>query len=119
MEPFMVTLESGGSSGPYGMIHTGHEFVFCLRGTLEYEIDDQHFVLQSGDSLLFAAQQLHRWRNPGKTVTNAIIVLSGFEESERPSEFHFAPLSTGEKAGDDSQPGKGDDLPKITGAPAD
>ena len=119
MEPFMVTLESGGSSGPYGMIHTGHEFVFCLRGTLEYEIDNQLFHLQAGDSLLFAAQQLHRWRNPGKNVTNAIIVLSGFEESERPSEFHFAPLTPGEKGGDESHPGTGDDLPKVTGAPAD
>jgi len=119
MEPFMVTLESGGSSGPYGMIHTGHEFVFCLRGSLEYEIDDQHFLLQSGDSLLFAAQLLHRWRNPGKNVTNAIIVLSGFEESERPSEFHFAPPAHGEKGGEESQPGPDENLPKVTGAPAD
>lgn len=112
MEPFMITLESNGSSGPYGMIHTGHEFVFCLRGTLEYEIGDEQFTLQAGDSLLFSARLLHRWRNPGKTVTNAVIVLAGFEESERPSEFHFAPLSAGEKAGDD-------DRPKVTGAPAD
>lgn len=91
MEPFMITLETGGSSGPYGMIHTGHEFVFCLRGSIEYEIDGERYVLQPGDSLLFAANLLHRWRNPGKTVTNAVIVLAGFEESERPSEFHFAP----------------------------
>ncbi|MCL4559428.1 MAG: helix-turn-helix domain-containing protein [Chloroflexi bacterium] len=89
MEPFMITLETGGSSGPYGMLHTGHEFVFCLRGSLEYEVDGQRFLLQSGDSLIFAAQLLHRWRNVGKTVANAIIVLAGFEESEHPSEFHF------------------------------
>lgn len=90
VEPFMITLESGGSSGPYGMLHTGHEFVFCLRGTIEYEVDNQRFTLQAGDSLLFAAQLLHRWRNPGKTVANAVIVLAGFEESEHPSEFHLA-----------------------------
>jgi transcriptional regulator with XRE-family HTH domain len=90
MEPFMITMESGGSSGPYGMLHTGHEFVFCLRGTIEYEIDNERYVLTAGDSLIFAANLTHRWRNPGKTVANAIIVLAGFEESERPSEFHFA-----------------------------
>lgn len=89
MEPFMLTLESGGSSGPHGMVHTGHEFVFCLRGSLEYQVDDQHFVLQAGDSLIFAARLLHRWRNAGNTVTNAIIVLAGFEEAEHPSEYHI------------------------------
>jgi len=34
MEPFMLTLESGASSGPFGIIHSGHEFVMCLRGKL-------------------------------------------------------------------------------------
>ncbi len=107
MEPFMITVETGGSSGPYGMIHTGHEFVFCLRGSLEYDVDNQQFILQAGDSLLFAANLNHRWRNPGKTVANAIIVLAGFEETERPSEFHFSPLPAGEKQNGDSEPGEG------------
>ena len=69
--------------------HTGHEFVLCLRGTLEYQVEDQHFVLSAGDSLLFAAKMRHRWRNPGKTVTNAVFVLAGFEQGEHPSEFHI------------------------------
>ena len=30
VEPFMLTLESGASSGPFGIVHTGHEFVLCL-----------------------------------------------------------------------------------------
>lgn len=90
VEPFMLTLESGASSGPFGMIHTGHEFVFCLRGQLEYQVENQRFQLEPGDSLLFAAQLNHRWRNVGKTVTNAVIVLAGFEQGEHPSEFHIA-----------------------------
>jgi transcriptional regulator with XRE-family HTH domain len=90
VEPFMLTLESGGSSGPFGMIHTGHEFVMCLRGQLEYQVEDARYILEPGDSLIFAAQLRHRWRNPGKTVTNAVVVLSGFEHGERPSEFHIA-----------------------------
>jgi transcriptional regulator with XRE-family HTH domain len=89
-EPFMLTLESGASSGPFGMVHTGHEFVFCMRGQLGYEIENEHFLLDPGDSLVFAADLRHRWRNPGKTVTNALIVLSGFTEDERPSEFHIS-----------------------------
>ncbi len=90
MEAFLLTLENGGSSGPHGMLHTGHEFVFCLRGILEYEIENEAYRLETGDSLIFAAQLMHRWRNPGSTVTNAILLISGFEESERPGEFHMA-----------------------------
>src|SRR3990172_9417395 len=89
VEPFMLTLEQGGTSGPFGMIHSGHEFVFCVEGELEYEVEDQRFSLKSGDSLLFATRMRHRWRNPGKAVTKVRIVLSGFEIDERPSEFHL------------------------------
>ncbi len=85
VEPFLLTLESGCSSGPFNISHTGHEFVFCLRGQIEYFVEDQHYLLEPGDSLLFAAHLLHRWRNPGNTVANILIVLSGFTEQELPS----------------------------------
>lgn len=90
MDAFLMTAESGGSSGPHGMLHTGHEFVFCLRGTLEYEIENEHYQLEAGDSLIFAANLTHRWRNPGETTASAIILISGFGESERPAEYHLA-----------------------------
>ena len=84
VEPFILTLESGATSGQRTMVHTGCEFVFCLRGQLEYLVEKQLIELGSGDSLLFAAELNHRWRNPGNTVTNALIVLSGFLEGEPP-----------------------------------
>lgn len=89
VEPFMLTLESGVSSGPGHMAHSGHEFVFCLRGQLEYLVERQIYQLGTGDSLLFAAYLNHRWRNPGNTVTNALIVLSGFSEEEQPHAMHW------------------------------
>ena len=93
-EPFMLTLEAGGSSGPYGMLHSGSEFVLCLSGVIEYEVEGQVFTLNAGDSLIFAAQLRHRWRNPGELPAAVLIVLSDFEQGERPSEFH---LSSGTK----------------------
>lgn len=90
LEAFLLTLESGGSSGLHGMIHSGHEFVFCLRGVLDYEVDHHHYTLEAGDSLIFAANNVHRWRNNGKTVAMAIIVISGFADTERPGDFHVA-----------------------------
>lgn len=88
VEPFILTLESGATSGQHSMIHTGHEFVFCLRGQLEYLVEKNLFELSSGDSLLFAADLNHRWRNHGNTVTNALVVLSGFLEKEPPHSIH-------------------------------
>jgi transcriptional regulator with XRE-family HTH domain len=98
VEPFMLTLEAGATSGPHGLVHSGHEFVICIKGQLEYEVEDQRFSLQPGDSLLFASKLRHRWRNPGKSVANVLFVLSGFELDERPSEFH---LSSGQKGSDE------------------
>lgn len=95
IEAFMITLESGASSGPHGMLHTGGEFVFCLRGAVEYEVDGQKYPLESGDSLIFGAHLLHRWRNPGSKVANAIILVSSFEDGERPGEFHLASTNGG------------------------
>ena len=89
VEPFMLTLESGASSGLHTIVHTGHEFVFCLRGQLEYYVEKQVFLLSAGDSLLFASKMQHRWRNPSKNVTNALIIISGFAEGEQPHAMHW------------------------------
>jgi quercetin dioxygenase-like cupin family protein len=89
VEPFMLTLESGTASGPHSIVHTGHEFVFCLRGKLEYQVEKQTFHLETGDSLLFASKMQHRWKNPSNSVTNALIIISGFAEGEQPQAMHW------------------------------
>ena len=89
VEPLLFSLGAGANSGKFGMLHSGHEFVMCLSGLLEYEVEKQRFTLAPGDSLLFAAQFQHRWRNAHKGETKVLIVLSGFENDERPSEYHI------------------------------
>ena len=79
VEPFVLTLEAGADSGAAAMIHSGHEFVFCLTGSIEYEVEGQGYQLEPGDSLLFAAHLSHRWRNAGKAVSSLLVVLSGFD----------------------------------------
>jgi transcriptional regulator with XRE-family HTH domain len=90
MEPFLLTLEPGGESGPYGMLHSGNEFIMCLSGQIEYEVEEQKFNLNPGDSLIFAAELRHRWRNSGNETATAILVLAGFEQGELPSEYHIS-----------------------------
>lgn len=95
VEPFVLTLESGATSGPHSLIHSGHEFVYCLKGEFEYEVEGRQFSFEPGDSLLFASQMSHRWRNSGKGNAVLLVVLSGFEMDERPSEYH---LQAGQKS---------------------
>ncbi len=96
VEPFALTLENGANSGPQPIIHTGHEFVLCLRGQLEYQVEDEIYLLEAGDTLLFAAHRQHRWRNPGPLVTSAIFVLSGFDDGEDPHRHRLLALAEDE-----------------------
>lgn len=93
VEAFLITLENGGSSGPHGMIHSGHELVFCFRGVIEYEVEEKRFILEPGDSLIFSAQLNHRWRNLGSHTANALVVISSFDEGEHPAEYHQASMA--------------------------
>ena len=87
--PFMITLENGAGSGPSNIVHTGHEFVFCMHGQLEYQVEDQTFLLEAEDCLLFEAHLKHNWRNPGETVTNALIIISDYVEGDHPGPKHM------------------------------
>lgn len=89
IEPFLLTLESGANSGPQSISHTGYEFVFCLRGELEYQVENQIYMLAPGDSLLFEAHLNHRWRNPGRTVVNALVTISGSVEGDDLHGMHW------------------------------
>jgi uncharacterized cupin superfamily protein len=89
VEPFVLTLDVGADSGTAPMLHTGHEFVFCLAGSIEYEVEAQKYLLNSGDSLLFAAHLSHRWRNAGRMSSTLLIVLSGFDATDQPMALHL------------------------------
>lgn len=89
--PFLVTLEPKADSGNIPIVHTGHEFVFCLEGHLCYTIEDQTYQLDPGDSLLFEAYLPHRWNNNGDTPSRSLLVMCPTDEGDRPTERHFKP----------------------------
>ncbi len=97
IEPFVLELEPGAESGPFGMIHSGSEFVMCLDGRVEYEIDNERFEMYPGCTLIFSAQHRHRWKNIGKEAARVLIVQACFEHGERPSEFHLTSSRIGEE----------------------
>lgn len=89
IEPFILTLDPGSSSGTYGMLHPGSEMIMCLRGQFEYEIEGERYLLNPGDVLMFMAKSRHTWQNPGASKAEVLVVLAGFEHGERPGEYHL------------------------------
>jgi transcriptional regulator with XRE-family HTH domain len=89
IEPLLLTLEPRAGSGEEPITHLGHEFVLCLSGRLEYGVDEQVYLLNGGDSLLFEAHLPHRWRNPGPEQTTALLLLYSHQGHERPLRRHF------------------------------
>ena len=62
------------------MPHTGHEFVLCLAGQLEYQIEGRAYALRAGDSLPFAARLRHTGHYPGAEQAKALLLPAGFKE---------------------------------------
>jgi transcriptional regulator with XRE-family HTH domain len=91
VEPFVVTMKPNANSGAQPIVHTGYEFVFCLEGRIVYIIEDQTYLLEPGDSLLFESHLPHRWQNveavPGKTI----LVLCPGDSRDEPTQRHFLP----------------------------
>lgn len=90
MEPFHITLAPMSESGDRQVVHTGHEFVYCLRGLVEYIIDGVVYHLQAGDFLLFEAHLPHVWRNTSDDPAEFLLVLQTPNESNEPIERHFS-----------------------------
>jgi transcriptional regulator with XRE-family HTH domain len=90
VQPFYVSLEPGAGSGERQVVHTGHEFVYCVHGRVEYVIDGQSHLLEEGDFLIFEAGAPHYWRNLGETKAEFLIILQTPNESSEPVERHFS-----------------------------
>ena len=66
MEPHLFRVKPGGNSGE-SYTHEGEEFLHVLRGQFEIWLNqDEHYLLEPGDSLYFQSSMPHRWKNPGK-----------------------------------------------------
>jgi transcriptional regulator with XRE-family HTH domain len=87
--PLLLKLEPGAESGPEAIVHTGQEFVYCLKGNLTYMISGVEYNLSPGDSLIFQAHQPHRWGNGGESESQSILVLCPADENDHSTEQHF------------------------------
>ena len=88
-EPMIVTLEPDADSGKKPIVHTGREFVYCLEGHIAYTVDNEKYLLEPGDSLIFEAYLPHHWKNADSTWSRVLLVLCPMDERDQPKERHF------------------------------
>jgi DNA-binding transcriptional MerR regulator/quercetin dioxygenase-like cupin family protein len=68
MEPHLFRIEPEAGSGE-SYAHEGEEFLFVIRGQLQITLENQQYLLRSGDSFYFRSETPHHWSNPGETTT--------------------------------------------------
>ncbi|MEZ4518835.1 MAG: cupin domain-containing protein [Chloroflexota bacterium] len=78
MEPFMVTVAPGAGTWGQPVTHPGEEFVYCMAGSLDYQVGERVYHLEPGDSLLFDATLDHSFRAAGpESALLLMIFLAG------------------------------------------
>jgi len=75
IEPFLMTIEPGGSSTSSQITHSGEEFVYVLEGDLTCLIIEREYHLEKGDSLLFVASQPHIYQNRSPEMSQILIIF--------------------------------------------
>lgn len=91
LEPFLITLApKAGSGGERQVVHSGHEFVYCLLGKIEYVIDGEVYLIEAGDILIFEATLPHLWRNPFEMEAKFVLLLQTPHASREPVQRHFS-----------------------------
>ena len=88
LDPFKMIIPPKGGTISEPVSHSGEEFIYCLKGKLEYFVGESKFILEPGDRLLFKATQPHSWRNIGSEPAEVIIVLETDREQPLPHKHH-------------------------------
>lgn len=90
VQPFVVILQPGMGSGDRMIVHTGHEFVYCLEGCIRYQVNQEDYYLEKGDSIVFEAHLPHCWENSGEEEAHILLTLYPTDEREEPGGRHFS-----------------------------
>ncbi|MFW5790850.1 MAG: cupin domain-containing protein [Bacillota bacterium] len=76
MEPLLLTVEPGSSSGKEQHQHEGEEFGFIIQGELTYYIGQDKYHLQTGDSIYHLASELHSYKNEGNITSISLWIVT-------------------------------------------
>lgn len=79
MEPLISTIKPGGTSDvAENMTHPvgTEEFVYVLKGEIDFKVRDKEIRLRRGDTLSFSGELPHSWANNSKRNAEVLFVFS-------------------------------------------
>ncbi|WP_445492652.1 cupin domain-containing protein [Niallia sp. 03133] len=76
MGAVLVTLKPGAASGTEAHSHKGEEFGFIIKGSLFYEIGNETYDLEEGDSIYYDANIPHYYKNTGEVECISVWVVT-------------------------------------------
>jgi len=89
LEPFRMIVEPGGNNCCDGISHAGEEFVYCISGELEYYVDENHYHLKAGSSLLLDASHPHGWRSINEEPAVLLLIFQATQDSNSARKQHL------------------------------
>lgn len=84
VEWYELTVEPGGVLASEAHDTGAREHLSVLSGTLAVQAADSSQILKAGDSARYAADVQHSIRNPGKTLSKAVLVVEHLSETSAP-----------------------------------
>ena len=75
MEPFIVTFDLKEKEDMVFFSHEGEEFIYIMKGKIEFCIEDKSTILEENDSLYFDSSKLHGCRAIGSHPCRALAVI--------------------------------------------
>ncbi len=76
MEPFIIKMERGASSGVKQHQHFGQVFIYVFRGKLKVSLNNKNYILNEGDSIYFNSNTPHSFANAENKKMEAIWVVT-------------------------------------------
>jgi transcriptional regulator with XRE-family HTH domain len=76
IEAFLLEIEAAGETGDQEYGHTGTELGLILEGSGELTYGNETYDLDAGDSISFASDIPHLFKNTGNSVLKAIWVVT-------------------------------------------
>ena len=76
LEPVVMTLEQGGSTGKHPTGQPREEFAFVLEGDVELTLGPDSFKLSPGDAVTILRGELRRWRNTGSAAARVLVIAA-------------------------------------------
>ena len=78
-QPFsavVLTIPKGARMKEREFQHHGEELMFCLKGTVEFTIREERYLLTVGDSLRFKSHLRHFWKHVGEEEAQLLMICA-------------------------------------------